>query len=110
MEDWEGRKESESTINAFETSVSVDEFWMVEVSVPEVFPTNKRKLGEILLDASKPLSPETDGRSFVLARLPGAFVFFENLDAQGDPTFALSPSALLSHVPLHSTFSSPTGP
>lgn len=105
IDDWEFRKESESTINAFETSVSVGEFWMVEVSVPEVFPTNKRKLGEILLDASKPLSPETDGASFVLARFPGSFVFFEKLDAAGDPTFALSPSDIRSHVPLYSTIS-----
>jgi hypothetical protein len=105
IDDWEGGKESESTIAAFETTVSIDQFWMVEVSVPEVFPTNKRKLGEILLDASKPLSTETDGTSFVLARFPGSFLFFENLDSQGDPTFALSPSDIRSHVPLYSTIS-----
>jgi hypothetical protein len=104
LEDWEYKKESASTIRAFETSVSADKFWMVEVSVPEVFPTNKRKLGEILLNASAPLSPETDGSSFVMARFPGAFVFFDSLDLNGDPTFALSPSDILSHVPLFSTF------
>ena len=109
IEDWEYRKESGSTIDEFDTSVSSEKFWMVEVSVPEVFPTNKRKLGEILLDASMPISLETDGSSFVLARFPGAYVFFDSLDAQGDPTFALSPSDLRSHVPLFSTLLSPGG-
>jgi hypothetical protein len=106
MEDWDFRKEADNTIEAFESSVSGDKFWMVEVSVPEVFPTNKRKLGEILLDASTALSAETDGISFILARFPGAFVFFEELDSNGDPTFALSPSNLRSHVPLYSTLGS----
>jgi hypothetical protein len=103
LEDWEFRTEDQKTIKAFENSVSGDKYWMVEVSVPEVFPTNKRKLGEILLEASAPLSVQTDGSGFVLARFPGAFVFFDQLDANGDPTFALSPSNLYSHVPLYST-------
>lgn len=106
MEDWEFRKESVTTLEAFESAVSGEKFWMVEVSVPEVFPTNKRKLGEILLDASTPLSSETDGISFILARFPGAFVFFDQLDSNGDPTFALSPSDIRSHVPLYSTLGS----
>ena len=105
--DVRGRKENEETIVEFEASVSGDKFWMVEVSVPEVFPTNKNKLGEILLNASEALSPETDGSSFVLARFPGSFVFFDSLDEQGDPTFALSPSNLRSHIPLYSTCQAP---
>ncbi len=107
MDDWEGLKENKETIREFEASVSGDKFWMVEVSIPEVFPTNKHKLGEILLDASQALSTRTDGSSFVLARFPGSFVFFESLDGHGDPTFALSPSNLRSHVPLYSARRSP---
>jgi hypothetical protein len=78
---------------------------MVEVSVPEVFPTNKRKLGEILLDASRDLSPETDGASFVLARLPGYFVFFDSLDANAEPVFSFTPNQLRSHTRLFSASS-----
>jgi len=45
-------------------------YWMVEVSLPELFPANKRKLGEILLDATKPISSQLDLSTFVLARFP----------------------------------------
>ena len=74
---------------------------MVEVSVPEVFPTNKRKLGEILLDATNNLSDKVDGASFVLARVPGSFVFFDSIDGDGEPKFTFSPSSLLSHTRLY---------
>jgi hypothetical protein len=98
--DWEERKESKDTINDLENDLTVDRFWMVEVSVPEVFPTNKRKLGEILLDATTGLSNQVDGASFVLARVPGSFVFFDSLDANDEPKFTFSPSSLLSHTRL----------
>ncbi len=43
--------------------------WVAEVSLPELFPANKRKLGEIVLDASKAVSPTPDLANFVLARI-----------------------------------------
>jgi hypothetical protein len=103
--DWEGNKVPDGTIREFETLITADQFWMVEVSVPEVFPTNKRKLGEILLDASRDLSPETDGTSFVLARLPGYFVFFDSLDSNGEPVFSFTQNQLRSHTRLFSASS-----
>jgi CO dehydrogenase/acetyl-CoA synthase gamma subunit (corrinoid Fe-S protein) len=43
--------------------------WMVEVSLPELFPANRRKLGEIVLDPSKLLTSDKDLSSFIFARL-----------------------------------------
>lgn len=43
--------------------------WIAEISLPELFPANKRKLGEIVLDASKPVAPQLDLSNFVLARI-----------------------------------------
>ena len=39
--------------------------WIAEISLPELFPANKRKLGEIVLDASKPITPKLDLSNFV---------------------------------------------
>jgi hypothetical protein len=99
--DWEGNSVAEATIEELERRIAPDKFWMVEVSVPEVFPTNKRKLGEILLDATRDLSDATDGSSFVLARLPGNFVFFDSLDGFGVPSFTFTPSSIRSHTALY---------
>ena len=74
--------------------------WMVEVTVPEIFSTNKRKLGEILLDAGNELKPDIDGESFILARFPESYVFFDEMSADGNPSFLTVRSDLGSHIPL----------
>ncbi len=51
-------------------------YWVVEISLPELFPANRRKLGEIVLNAEVELSKELDLSTYVLARLPGQFYFF----------------------------------
>lgn len=99
--DWEGNTESPDLIAELRTKGAPEQLWMVEVSVPEVFPTNKRKLGEILLDASREISPEIDGNSFVLARLPGYLVFFDSLDLKGVPSFTFTPTSLKSHIRVY---------
>lgn len=59
------------------------QYWMVEISLPELFPANKRKLGEILLDATQPLSDKLDLSTFVLARFP-EYLFMLNKDDQNN--------------------------
>lgn len=98
-EDWEHRKENAQSLKDL-TGLKADKLWMVEVSVPEVFSTNKRKLGEIFLDAEKPLSEQVDGTSFVMARFPESYVFFDKITASGQPSFLTSPSDFKSHLPL----------
>ena len=99
--DWEGRAESTETLSVLEDLVP-ERYWMIEVSVPEVFSTNKRKLGEILLDAERELSSDIDGTSFVLARFPGCYAFFDQQDGYGIPRFSTTSSSLESHIPVYS--------
>ena len=55
--------------------------WMVELSVPELFSTNRRKVGEVLIRADRPLTDRLDFQSYVLARIPGYFAIHT-----GDPS------------------------
>jgi hypothetical protein len=71
---------------------------LVEVTVPEIFSTNKRKLGEILLDAGQERKPEINGESFILARFPESYVFFDGMSEDGNPSFLTVNSALKSHT------------
>jgi hypothetical protein len=73
--------------------------WMVELSVPELFSTNRRKVGEVLLLADSPPSTSRDFRNFLLARVPGYFVFFTGSDFS-KPEFSLLPSPVRGHVSL----------
>lgn len=98
-EDWEHVTENPQSIEDL-SALKPEKLWMVEVSVPEVFSTNKRKLGEILLDAENPLSNQVDGTSFVLARFPECYVFFDSISDSGQPSFLTSPSNFKSHLPL----------
>ncbi|MCF7674080.1 MAG: hypothetical protein K9M97_01955 [Akkermansiaceae bacterium] len=98
--DWDGRREASATIKVCAELLPAGcQLWMVEISVPEVFPTNKRKLGEILLDASRPINLEHDS-NFVLGRLPGSFIFWDSLDNDNSDRFSFVPSRILSHTPL----------
>ncbi len=97
--DWEGNVESSEIIESLQNQLP-NEMWMVEVTIPEIFSTNKRKLGEILLDASRPLTTEIDGGSFILARFPECYVFFDRLNGCGEPNFLTARSCIRSHTQL----------
>jgi hypothetical protein len=75
--------------------------WMIEISIPQLFPANERKLGEIILNASVKFDFDkpTDFKLFVLARLPGSYFLFESGDYD-KPNFAQVPSRIKSHMPL----------
>ena len=47
--------------------------WMVELSVPELFSANRRKVGEVLIRVDQ--APGCDIGNYVLARVPGYFAF-----------------------------------
>ncbi len=47
--------------------------WMVELSIPELFSANRRKVGEVLIRADR--APGCGCENFVLARVPGYFAF-----------------------------------
>jgi len=75
--------------------------WVAEVSVPQLFPANERKVGEILLDPRVPCDSEHDVNydAFLLARVPGHYFLVESVSGK-TPLFMEIPSLLNSHVPL----------
>ena len=73
--------------------------WMVELSVPELFSTNRRKVGEVLLRGDRSPGTGRDFTNFLLARIPGYFVFLTGSD-YSNPEFSFLPSAIVGHVAL----------
>jgi len=73
--------------------------WVIEISLPDLFAANKRKVGEIVLDAEINPSSQLDFTSFLLARLPGKYIFFDRRHT-GKTEFLQVPSGLTTHTPL----------
>jgi len=99
--DWEGNKES-SRVTAFLNSLLPDMVWVVEISVPHLFPANERKLGEIVLNAAiRPRQKDpVDSAAFVLARVPGWYII-AGPPRKGKPrSIGIYPSRVVSHMPL----------
>ena len=100
IKDWNGQGESSGLLAAI-GKLLPKMLWVVEVSIPQLFPANERKLGEIVLDAFRPSksSGAIDFGLFVLARLPGQYVVMSGMKEK-TPTFITAPSGLKSHVEL----------
>jgi hypothetical protein len=93
--DWNGRTESEDLIAILAKQLP-KMLWVTEVSIPQLFPANQRKLGEIVLDAGSEIGGrQADHSHFCLARLPSLFFF-----ARGKNDFVTIPSNLTSHSPV----------
>jgi hypothetical protein len=99
MEDWRSDKEDPEVVAAIATMLP-EKMWMIEISVPDLFSTNLRKLGELLLDGALTISDRADYSKFVLGRFPGRYVFFERLDGRKHPRFIVVTSKIESHTPL----------
>lgn len=97
--DWQGGMEDRALCQAIQPLLP-RQLWMVEVSVPELFPANLRKVGEIVLDATALPGPERDFRLFVCARAPGRLLILSEVSPDGVPSFFPVPSRLQSHTPL----------
>jgi hypothetical protein len=99
MKDWHGRRFPRSIRNLSE--LLSDHLWMVEISLPELFPINKRKLGEIVLDATTKPSHKRDYETFRFARFPSHLFFISGVEKNGDPKFLHMPSKIKSHTKLY---------
>jgi len=75
-----------------------DQFWMCEVSITDLYTTNKRKLGEILYDATQKPDAGDCAKGFLRCRLPTLSVLQD---------FRFSPNGLNGHVPLCPTAAIP---
>jgi len=74
--------------------------WMVEVSVPELFSANRRKLGEVLVSADIPMGKKPDPREYIIARVPGHFALCANWEANDRP-FDFFQCGIDGHVALY---------
>jgi hypothetical protein len=103
---WDGKPFPKWLPNAF-ADVAEDRFWMVELSVPELFSANRRKIGEILIRADVDAGAQRDFRNFFCARLPGCFVVIQDgkvaasAGAGAQPMFSYVPVGVVDHVELY---------
>lgn len=96
---WDKQKLSVDDINILD-AFTKDDFWMVELSVPELFSANRRKVGELLLWANKKPDINKKFESFCLSRIPGCFAFFTEMQENG-PSFFYRPTEIKDHVQLY---------
>jgi hypothetical protein len=90
--DWDGNCERPELIT-FLANWLPKYLWIIEVSIPQLFPANERKLGEIVLNGEMISDDEGNRSRFCMARLPSLFYF--NL---GKKKFLIVPSDLRSHL------------
>ena len=95
---WDSNKRITDSIKEILSSVADDPFWMTEVSIPELFSANRRKVGEVLIRADREPSLQRDAGSFLFARLPGCFAFLEPSDSAASSPADYAPSFL--YVPV----------
>jgi hypothetical protein len=95
IRDWEN--------NQLNVSIGIGDdwwLWMVELSVPELFSTNQRKVGEVVLRAEYKTTCLRDFKNLLFARIPGFFALYVGGGAE-NPRYEFIPSDLKSHVELY---------
>lgn len=97
IRDWDREKLNSSVLNRLREWNSQEWIWMIELSVPELFSANKRKIEEVLIKAEQPLHPIDIFSSFILARVPGYFVTRDSTSQAYD----YWPSGAEGHVELY---------
>jgi len=97
-DDWENNREP-AGIGGILKTLLPDLVWMVEVSVPQLFPANEHKLGEIILNAgvASKVVASVGPELFVMARLPSRYFFPAEVAGKGTGLLSM-PSRLTSHV------------
>jgi hypothetical protein len=96
---WNNQKLSGNVIDILDIFAK-DDFWMVELSIPELFSANRRKIGELLIWANRKPGTARNFESFCLARIPGCFAFFTGIQRR-KPTFIYWPIKIKDHVKLY---------
>lgn len=99
--DYEGNSENPALCDEL-LNLLPEYLFIIEVSLPQLFPANERKLGEIVLDGSRQLKQDDsiDFSVFQFARLPELFILAKDIDQEGNPTFDIIGSRLKTHTDL----------
>ncbi len=97
-QDWNGNAENPE-IPKLLTKLLPEKVWVIEISVPQLFPANERKLGEVVLnpfisfDAKQPINYS----HFLFSRVPELYFFVKEVVAN-KPKFITIPSLFKSHT------------
>jgi hypothetical protein len=100
LRDWRGDAIEARLVAALRAILPKEMLWMIELSVPELFSANLRKVGEVLVRAEVWTRPVRDLACFLLARLPGYFALYEKGDAS-HPQYQFIESGAAGHVQLY---------
>lgn len=100
MCDWDEHTLDHDLINAFDTYMNEIPYWIVELSIPELFPANKRKVGEVLIRGNIDFDEANPFNSFVMARLPRFFALYAN-GSGGSSAYEFIPSGIDGHVKVY---------
>ncbi len=101
LQDWRGERIARSDVEVLKRLASRRLIWLIELSVPELFAGNRRKVAEVLLDAETAPGENRDGRSFVIARIPGYFVSLVKADNAARLAFQFLLNPVTGHVALY---------
>jgi hypothetical protein len=96
VQDWDSNSEFIHTIDLFSKRLP-ESFWVVEISIPQLFPANERKLGEILINGQVELNINDIYRNLLYIRLPGGY-YMLNYPSSTDVKYF--PSNFISHLPV----------
>ena len=99
VSDWEGNTFKETQIKYLSPLAKEKKLWMIELSVPELFSANHRKVGEVLIRAEVSEEPARNFKCFVLARLPGCFALYKGGGAS-KPQYGFISNGVQGHVEL----------
>jgi hypothetical protein len=101
VSDWAGGRISRQLVADLRTAlIPHGHIWMIELSVPELFSANRRKVGEVLIAAEVPTGDRRDFANFLIARLPGCFALYTGGSAS-HPSYSFIPSGAGGHVELY---------
>jgi hypothetical protein len=100
IRDWNGHRIDPKLVSSLKENIISGHVWMIELSIPELFSANRRKIGEVLLRSDIEPGVTRDLNSFLLARVPGHFALYDSGDAS-NPTYKFIPCGADSHVELY---------
>lgn len=99
ISDWDNKQVYRYLLPLLRKFLTDEYYWLIELSLPELFSANRRKVGEVLLRAENGFSGKLDFKNFALARLSDQFVFYEDGDIH-NPKYSFAPSGTQGHVEL----------
>ena len=99
VSNWDRKKINQTQISTLNKTLKEGYYWLVELSLPELFSANKRKVGEVLLNAEEKATACRDFKNFALARLSDRLVFYSGGSAL-NPEYEFIDSGAQGHVEL----------